>query len=152
MWKWEFVDQKKIIWSSVFCLSNSSSSSLIAVAPLEKIILWEVWFAQNKINASSHSTNSFQDMLPRPYLCVCYVSFLHVVWWKFSVAGLYWEMKHLRTRWRGQEGCRGRRMPMTANWGPLENCFFFHSLLHSFYRKQSDRGISSQHLQVNISS
>lgn len=119
-------------WSSIFCLFaktadlcfSSSSSSLIAVVPLEKMVLWEVWFAQNKINSSSHSTNSFQEVLPRSDLCLCSISFLHVARRNCSTVGLYQGMKWLRARWRGQQRCRGRGTRRSAHWGPLENCSF----------------------------
>lgn len=40
---------------------------------------------------------------------------------------------------------------MTASRGPLGNWFFFHSLLHNFYRNKSDQITPLQQLQVNIS-
>lgn len=92
--------------------------------PVAEIVLWKIWFAQDKIGSSSHLEKSFQKV-PRSDLCIFYISFLHVAWRKCSEVGLNWGMRCLRAHWRSQQRCRGRGIHMTASRGPLENVFFF---------------------------
>lgn len=91
--------------------------------PVAEIVLWKVWFAQDKIS-SSNLAKSFQK-LPSSYLCVFYISFLHVAWRKCSEIRLNWGMKCLRAHC--QQRCRGRGIHTTANRGSLENCSGFFS-------------------------
>lgn len=87
--------------------------------PVAEIVLWKLSSAQDKISSSSYLAKNFQKF-PSSYLCVFYISFLHVAWRKCSEIGLNWGMKCLREHF--QQRCRSRGVHTTPSRGPSENC------------------------------